>query len=96
MIKYGSLGSFSPATGYMIIYLKIINQRYAQETKAFFTRESGRREARAICIAQGCCGFQTLSSSLAELQHVRNKTGDLLCLHTDGPRPLYIPLKTSG
>lgn len=96
MIKYGSLGSFSPATGYMIIYLKIINQRYAQETKAYFTRESGRREARAICIAQGCCGFQTLSSSLAELQHVRNKTGDLLCLHTDGPGPLYIPLKTSG
>jgi hypothetical protein len=49
MIKYGSQGGFSPTTGYTIIYLKIINQGYPQETKAFFTGEHGGREPRAIC-----------------------------------------------
>lgn len=48
-IKYGLRGDFSLPPGYIIIYLKIINQRYPQETKACFTWEPGRREARAIC-----------------------------------------------
>lgn len=39
MIKYGSRGGFSPTAGYIIIYLKIINQGYPQETKAFFRKE---------------------------------------------------------
>lgn len=64
MIKYESWGGFSPIPGSIIIYLKIINQGYPRETKAFFTRaawqEGGERHSLGSRRkAQGCCGLQT-------------------------------------